>query len=657
MNFLKQKIHTSSIYSALLWKYTIAVVFLLFTQWLFFFLNRNFFSITSIGEFLGVLAGSIRYALAVVTIFLSPYILMNILPVHFRENRIYQTIANGFYYTGTLSLVAINIADIVYYRFTFRRTSGDIFNYLSVGGDFKELIPQFARDFWAYVLVFVILAFLLIWITRKITWTQKSFKYKYANIHAFLFIGVVAFILCRDGDRFATKPLKQSKVAKYTTPPNAALVINTPFSIISTLNASGVQEEHFFTNEKEVAKMFSPIQTPSPRLGYFEENPTMNVVVIILESFSAEYIRYLNEGRESFTPFLDSLAQKSIVFDGMANGKRSIESIPSVIAGLPSVMSDAYITSPYGKNKINTIPSLLKKHGYYSAFFHGGYNGSMGFDTFSELAGFDAYFGMNEYGDKKDYDGQWGIFDEPFLQFMAEKLNAFPKPFNAAVFTISSHHPYTIPEQHKGKFKEGEISILQPVMYTDYALQRFFETVSSYDWYENTLFVITADHTAQPIEKQFGNAHGMYKVPMFFYCPADTVGQRIHKTVQQADILPSVIDYLNLNEPCVAFGKSAFSPDYSRFHIAYTNGFYQLIRDNYLIFFKEKIVAAYNLREDPLLKKNLVGSKNTRISDEEAVEQLLVLTQEGFLKALIQQYNYRLIHNRLTIETSSDNEQ
>ena len=644
MSILKRKIHTSSIYSALLLKYAIALGFLLFTQWLFFFLNRSFFNIAFIGEFFSILAGSVHYALAIVAIFLSPFILMNILPFRFRENKVYQTFANVFYYTGTLLMVAVNIGDIVYYRFTFRRMAGDIFNYLSVGGDFKELIPQFIRDFWPYVLTFVILSFLLVWIVQKITWTAKPPKYKYANIFSFFFIGIISIFLCTDG--FSLKLLKQNKVVKYTTPTNASLVINTPFSIISTLNASGVQEERYFANEKESEIIFSPLQTPSPRLGCFEENPTMNVVVIILESFSAEYISHLNEERESFTPFLDSLAKKSIVFDGMANGKRSIESIPSVIAGLPSVMSDAYITSPYGKNKINTIPSVLKKYGYYSAFFHGGYNGSMGFDTFSELAGFDAYFGMNEYDNKKDYDGQWGIFDEPFLQFMAEKLNAFPKPFNAAVFTISSHHPYTIPEQHKGKFKDGEIPILQPVMYADYALQRFFETVSSYDWYDNTLFVITADHTAQPIEKQFGNAYGMYKVPMFFYCPADTVRQRIHKSVQQADILPSIIDYLNLNEPTIAFGKSAFSPDTSRFHVSYANGFYQLIKDDYLIFFKENIVAAYNMVEDPLLKKNLVNSKNTCFAE-----------QEKFIKSFIQQYNSRLIHNRLTIETHLNNEQ
>ncbi|MDL2314707.1 sulfatase-like hydrolase/transferase [Bacteroidales bacterium OttesenSCG-928-C19] len=644
MKIRNKKLQTSSIYTALLLKYAIALVFFLFTQWMFFFLNRSFFSIASTGEFFSILGGGVRYALAITTVFLSPFILMNILPFRFRENKIYQTVADILYCTGTLVLSAVNIIDIVYYRFTFRRMAGDIFNYLSVGGDFKELIPQFARDFWPYVLMIVIIAILLIWITRKITWKSKPPKYKYAHLVSFLFIVAISVLVCQDG--FAMKPLKQNKVVEYTTPPNASLVINTPFSIVSTLNASGVKEEHYFENEKDAQSNFSPVQVPAPRLGYFEENPTMNVVVIILESFSEEYISYLNEGRECFTPFLNSLAEKSIVFDGMANGKRSIESIPSVVAGLPSIMSDAYITSPYGKNKVNTIPSVLKKYGYYSAFFHGGYNGSMGFDSFSKLAGFDAYFGMNEYGDKKDYDGQWGIFDEPFLQYMAKEMNDFPKPFNATVFTISSHHPYTIPEQHKGKFKSGEIPILEPVMYADYALERFFETVSTYDWFENTLFVITADHTAQPIEKQYGNAHGMYKVPMFFYCPTYAEGQRIHKTVQQADILPSVVDYLNLNEPTIAFGKSAFSPDSSRFHIAFTNGFYQLMKDNYLIFFKDKIVAAYNMLEDPLLKKNLVNLQDS-----------CILEQEKFVKSFIQQYNYRLIHNHLTTETSLDNEQ
>lgn len=641
--FLYGKIKTKSIYSALLLKYLIAVLFLWFTQWLFIILNWSFFSITSIKEFLSILVGSLRYVVAATTIFLSPFILLCILPFRIRGNKIYQKITNGFFYLGTILLMAVNIIDIVYYRFTFRRMAGDIFNYLSVGGDFKELIPQFAKDFWPYVLIFIILIVLLVWVIKKIQWENKPRQYKYADALAFFVIGAFSIFLCQEG--FAFKPLTQNSTVKYTTPPNAPLVVNTPFSIVSTLNGSQLPQSEF-NPDKEIEHFFTPVHQPNPRSGEFNENPDMNVVLIILESFSAEYMGCMNEGGESFTPFLDSLAKKSLVFNGMANGKRSIESIPSFVAGLPSVMSDAYITSPYGKNEINSIPSILKKYGYYSAFFHGGYNGSMGFDAFCKHAGYDAYYGMDEYGNRDDYDGKWGIFDEPFLQFMAKEMNSFPKPFHAGVFTISSHHPYTIPEQHKGKFKDGKIPILKPVMYSDYALKCFFDTLSTYDWYDNTLFIISADHTAQPIAPEYGNAYGMYKIPMIFYCPSDTTGERIHKIVQQADVFPTLLDYLNLNEPCIAFGKSAFSTDTNRFHIAYTNGFYQLIRDNYLIFFKEKVEAAYRLSEDPLLNNNLVKNNLSAI-----------YKQEVFLESFIQQYNNRLISNKLILQTTFGDEQ
>ena len=182
MNLFKRKIEVSSVYAALLFKYVLALIFLLVTQWIFFLLNRSFFSVASFGEFLSILAGSVRYALATTTVFLLPFILLNILPFEFRGKRIYRSVSNVFYYAGSILPMAVNIGDIVYYRFTFRRMAGDIFNYLSVGGDFKELIPQFVQDFWSYVLMFIVLVVILIWIGNKITWQKKSYQIGRAHV-------------------------------------------------------------------------------------------------------------------------------------------------------------------------------------------------------------------------------------------------------------------------------------------------------------------------------------------------------------------------------------------------------------------------------------------------------------------------------------------
>ena len=158
-----------------------------------------------------------------------------------------------------------------------------------------------------------------------------------------------------------------------------------------------------------------------------------NVFVIILESFSSEHIgaltHQIGNKNTDFTPFLDSLAEKSLVFEGFANGKRSIEGIPAILASLPTWMTEDFITSQYSSNKFNSLASILKAEGYNTSFFHGGKNGTMGFDAFSKSAGFEFYYGKNEYPDQSDFDGSWGISDEPYLQYIAKTLNTTPEPF------------------------------------------------------------------------------------------------------------------------------------------------------------------------------------------------------------------------------------
>ncbi|MBK7038009.1 MAG: hypothetical protein IPH42_17160 [Bacteroidetes bacterium] len=99
----------------------------------------------------------------------------------------------------------------------------------------------------------------------------------------------------------------------------------------------------------------------------------------------------------------------------------------------------------------------------------------MQFDRLMAQAGIEQYFGRNEYGNDDDFDGNWGIFDEPFLKWTANEMSTLKPPFYSQIFTISSHHPFTVPTQHKGKFKKGVIPMLEVVGYADYALQQFLK--------------------------------------------------------------------------------------------------------------------------------------------------------------------------------------
>jgi len=416
-------------------------------------------------------------------------------------------------------------------------------------------------------------------------------------------------------------------------------VLNTPFTIIKTLKMDLLKKKNYFS-EAECNEIFNPVFNEYPATAEKEAFNSKNVVVLIIESLSSEHIGVFNRNKNDypgFTPFLDSLIDHAVTFQGYANGKQSIEGIPSIVSSLPGLMDWPYINSAYAGNKINSLANLLNEKGYTTAFYHGGTNGTMDFDGFANIAGFQKYYGRSEYNNDKDYDGNWGIFDEPFYNYFAGNLTKTPEPFFATFFSLSSHHPYTIPEKYKGKFRGGNLEIQKAIMYADYSLGKFFEKASKLPWYNETIFIITADHTSESFLDEYKTRVGMYQVPVIFFIPGLDLDTPTGKTAAQVDIMPSVLGLLNYKKTFVAFGNDLFCNDPNSFAVNYTGGSYQIIQQNFALHFDgEKATALYNFKDDPLLQHNL---KNIQIEKAEQMEKML--------KAYIQQYNNRMIDNKL----------
>lgn len=625
----------------------LAILMLVLTQVVFYLINSSLFNVDSLHALMEIKLGFFRYALATTSLYLLPYLLMMLLPITAKQNKYYRLTANFFYVAATEFVMLVSCVDMGYYRFTFKRMTSDIVRYLGIGGDFGELIPQFIRDYWLIVLVFVLLnavfILLLRWIHRR-NRTEEMFYSKKWIIKQSLVAVIVAgclFLSIRGG--FQVRPLNLMQASLYASTQNSALVLNTPFTLYRTFGKEGVEPQNYF-DEKTLQTFFSPIYTPQSQTWadtLFTKKPQLgktNVVLIILESFSAEYFGVYNKGiSPSYTPFLDSLARNSIVFQGMANSKKSIDGIPSVIASLPLLMEESYITSKYGENSLGSIASMVDGFGYTTAFFHGGYNGSMNFNVFSKKVGFENYFGMNEYNNKKDYDGNWGIYDEPFLQYMCGKLSTFKQPFLASVFTLSSHHPWKIPPQHKNRFPKGTMIVHETVGYVDYALKRFFESAQKTDWFNNTIFIITTDHSSQTQTKEYRTQMGFFKIPIIIYSPLLKHGVVTNERLQQIDILPTLADLLKVPQKVFSFGRSAFStkPNY---YIYYLNEEYMLTIGDYMSKYRQGYpTELYNIEKDPLLEHN-IASENPYIT----------AFHRNMTQAIIQQYNNRLIKNRLT---------
>lgn len=618
------------------YRFLLLAVLFSISRFLFYLFNINYFDSIKTAELLKIMFFGIRFDLSALYYFNILFILLSLIPGKFKNLRKYQSLLLILFVVINSVLLATNYIDTKFFDFEHKRLTADIFSDEWLGEDFITLLPAFIRDYWYLIIIWFVMCFGLYKFYPRLQSdiqldNKRSIKNTSYQVAVFILLMGVGLLFGRGG--FQLKPLRVIHAAEYTSAKNIPLVLNTPFTIMKSFGTKNIEVKKYF-DQDELTSIYSPVKR------YSDQNPKdQNIVVIILESFSKEYIGTLNNG-SGYTPFLDSLIKESLVFtNAFANGKRSMEAMPSIMAGLPALTDETYITSRYASNQINSIATILNKKGYHSAFFHGGKNGTMGFDKFAEISGFEEYYGMDEYPYQEDYDNNWGIYDEPYLKYFSDKLSEFDKPFFTSIFTLTSHHPYEVPKKYKGKFPKGTLNIHESIGYSDFALKQFFRKVRKAPWFSNTLFIITADHTAQAEKAYYKNRLGNYAIPIIFYHPTDSLFKGMSEIIaQQTDIFPTIIDYLGINDSFICFGNSLLSNLNDRFTVNYINGIYQLYKDDYLLQFDEdKSIGLYNIKKDSLLQNNLVDHMNEKIY------------LENYLKAVIQTYQQRVVSNNLTI--------
>ncbi len=627
----------------MIYRLAIMLFILAFSRMLLYLISPSLFPEVTTAKFWKYAFCGLRFDITALLYGNALYILLMAVPFVIRHNKLYNKIADIIFCVCNSILILPNHIDVIYYRFSLKRLTSDIFKYMSTGGDTVEMIPRYLQDFWYLLLLLLSGIAIIIWSTKifKISKEYPKQNRKYYLKESFIFLAIAALTILGMRGGFQLKPTGIQNASEYAPSHEQPLVLNSAFTIMTSHNLHDIQKKEYFADELSLSRVFNPFKNYAPENanGTKVSMDKKNIVVIIMESFSAEYVGALNKlGKsEDFTPFLDSLIHKSVLLNGYANGKRSIEGIPAVLASLPTWMTEDYITSLYATNEINSFASLLKTQGYNTSFFHGGKNGTMGFDLFCKMAGFEHYYGKNEYPNPKDYDGYWGIWDEPFFQYFGETLNTFRQPFFSAIFSLSSHHPYQIPEKYKGKFKKGNLPINETIMYADYALKQFFDLAKTMPWYNNTVFVITADHTSEAVNPFFQNRVGQYTIPIVVFSPSLDIPISQGITAQQTDIMPTILDLLHYPHPFIAFGNSLLQPNEPKFALSYLNGNYQLVKDNFIWQSDDYSSKLYNLTKDSLLNNDI-----SKIAPDKTHEM------DQLLKAIIQQYNNRLISNKLT---------
>lgn len=642
---LKELLLSRTIYKALVAYLLIVMILFSFSRIGFYLYNTDFFAGMTAPRLMTILWGGLRFDLTATLYVNALLVLMMIVPFHFRFEPLYKKVLRWLFVIANSVAFAANTIDFIYYRFTLRRTTVSVFAQFENEKNLPLLFLQFLVDYW-YAVIFWILIVAVLWLTAKRIDYQKpaisKTKFYVIGVGAmllsvYLFIGGV-----RGGFRHSTRPITISNAAAYAAVPNDInLVLNTPFALLRTAKAHVIQKVNYFTSETELVKNFDPVRIPADSGAMIKKN----VVILILESFSKEFVgaynkKLKNGTYQGYTPFLDSLIGVGDAYQySFANGRKSIDAMPSVISSLPS-FEVPYVLSHYSGNKILGLPDLLKKEGYYTAFFHGAPNGSMGFDAFAHLSGFEKYYGKTEYNNDADFDGIWGIWDEPFLQFFADQMNTFRQPFFTTVFTVSSHHPFKVPEKYNGTFPGGPKVVHKTIQYTDYALKKFFDKARTMPWFSNTIFVITADHVSSEVEfDEYNTPSGYFSIPIFFYEPSRKGVGIQEKIIQQIDIMPTVLGKLRYSKKFFSFGQNVEQSLVKPMAINYANA-YQLFMGDYLLQFDgSKSTGFYQFKNDLFLKNNLIGHLPDSV-------QLF----ENKIKAFIQQYDNRIVDNKLTVE-------
>ena len=292
-------------------------------------------------------------------------------------------------------------------------------------------------------------------------------------------------------------------------------------------------------------------------ISYSQPEKKYNIVLISVESLSAEYLGVYGDTTH-MTPNMDSLAKKGLMFSNLyASGTRTVRGLEALSLSIPPTPGESIVKRPNNEN-LFSLGNLLNKHGYQSQYIYGGYGY---FDNMNYFFGNNGYEVKDRNAlDKKDihYENIWGVADEDLFTLAIRQLDQKyknGKPFFSHIMTVSNHRPYTYPD--------GRIDIPSKtgrqgaVKYTDYAIGKFIKEASTKPWFDNTIFVIVADHCASsagktelPVDK--------YHIPLIIYAPKIIKPEVYDKLTAQIDIVPTLLGMLHVNYDSKFFGRDIF---------------------------------------------------------------------------------------------------
>jgi phosphoglycerol transferase MdoB-like AlkP superfamily enzyme len=545
------------------------------------------------------------------------------------EHRVTRIAALSWFVIGFAMVCVLNLADIGYFPITKKRMGSELLDILP---EVPALLTAYMKDYWYLFILLIGFVWFAFHIFKKQLARYQNGRteltFKIANVVLTVFI--MGSIM---RGSYGERPFIPFDIPSMVNPKLQWLASNTPFQFIHTLENKNVKTETYF-EEQEAENIIG-----FKKQFVSKEFKKKNILFIILESFCSERLGIYNPAMKPYTPFMDSLLLHARSYTyGTANGRMTIDALPSVLSGMPSFMEKNYCYSNYNNNTINGISPLLEKEGYSNAFFYGGLKTTFGFENFMNINFSKNYYDQENYESHYSNSG-WGVDDHLYLPFVARKLATLKQPFCASLLTLSLHHPFPVPEPYKTLLDTIKDPIRKSIKYTDLSMQAFFNQIKNEPWYRNSVIAICADHSSGGVDQVQNNAINEFAIPISFLAVGDTAFNKpVDRCISQIDMFPTVLDYLGYNKPFVCLGNSGIYKQHPTVQYG-GNGMYQLFDYPYGIFYdnsQQKVVRFFQYNADRTMMDLRLGEENAQKINELARQ----------VKAYIQVFSYRINKNQ-----------
>ncbi len=428
----------------------------------------------------------------------------------------------------------------------------------------KEVANMLLKSFgWLLLIGFAFLSVAFRFIYKKSkTWFQL---YDTPYVKKLIVLPLVAFVLFFGirSSLTSKRPINGSNAVFSSSQFTNSLALNSLYTVsfaIYSLKHEGDMTKMYGTMNADVAlknvKKYmtatkadftdSSIPLLHTQKSTVKKEKPYNLVIFLQESLGAEYVGHL--GGLPLTPNLDSLSEEGMTFTNIySTGTRSVRGIEAVVTGFPPTASRSVVKLSNAQNGFFTVADALKQKGYDTSFVYGG------MANFDNMAGFFNGNGFDNIIDETDYDesksafrGVWGYSDEDLAVKANDLYKSYgDKPFFSMLFSTSNHEPFEFPDGRITLHEQPKNTVNNAIKYADYAIGKFFELAKKEAYYDNTIFVVVADHNT----RTFGD----YLVPVHkFHIPAVIVGPNVptsiyNKLCSQIDLMPTVLDLMGLD--------------------------------------------------------------------------------------------------------------